>query len=314
MRDVVIASAARTAIGGFGKSLRDVPTTELGATAARAAIERARLEPEQVDQVVFGNVIHSAPEDMYMARVVGDQGRRAQGGARLHRQPPVRHRACRRSSRPPRRSSRRRRRRARRRRRVDEPRALLDAGARWGARMGDAAMVDPVVGGLTDPFDHDPHGRDRGEPRRVARDLPRGPGRVRGRVASPRGRPRPEEGRFDERDRPRRRSRRKSGTVEFTRDEHIRHDISAEALAKLKPVFKHGRHRHRRQRLRHQRRRRGGRLMSADTAAAARRARARADPLLRLLRRRPEDHGHRARARRAQGARARRHARSTTST
>ena len=64
MRDVVIASAARTAIGGFGKSLRDVPTTELGATAARAAIERARLEPEQVDQVVFGNVIHTAPEDM----------------------------------------------------------------------------------------------------------------------------------------------------------------------------------------------------------------------------------------------------------
>ena len=71
MRDVVIASAARTAIGGFGKSLRDVPTTELGATAARAAIERARLEPEQVEQVVFGNVIHTAPEDMYMARVVG---------------------------------------------------------------------------------------------------------------------------------------------------------------------------------------------------------------------------------------------------
>ena len=71
MRDVVIASAARTAIGDFGKSLSGVPTTELGTTAARAAIERAGIDPERVDQVVFGNVIHTAPEDMYMARVVG---------------------------------------------------------------------------------------------------------------------------------------------------------------------------------------------------------------------------------------------------
>src|SRR5918912_2665940 len=71
MRDVVIASATRTAIGGFGKSLAGVPTTDLGATAAKAAIERANIQPEQVEQVVFGNIIHTAPEDMYMARVVG---------------------------------------------------------------------------------------------------------------------------------------------------------------------------------------------------------------------------------------------------
>jgi acetyl-CoA C-acetyltransferase len=71
MSDVVISSAARTAIGSFGRSLRDVPPTELGATAARAAIDRARLDPGQVDQVVFGNVIHTSPEDHYLARVVG---------------------------------------------------------------------------------------------------------------------------------------------------------------------------------------------------------------------------------------------------
>ena len=71
MTDVVISSAARTAVGAYGKSLRDVPPTDLGAAAARAALERAGLEGEQVDQVVFGNVIHTAPEDMYMARVVG---------------------------------------------------------------------------------------------------------------------------------------------------------------------------------------------------------------------------------------------------
>src|SRR5690606_32590284 len=69
--DVVIASAARTAICSYGKSLKDVPATELGAIAVRAAIERARVDAADVQQVVFGNVIHSAPEDMYMARVVG---------------------------------------------------------------------------------------------------------------------------------------------------------------------------------------------------------------------------------------------------
>ena len=68
---VVISSAARTAIGEFGRSLRDVPPTELGVNAARAAIDRAGIEPSQVEQVVFGNVIHTAAEDMYMARVVG---------------------------------------------------------------------------------------------------------------------------------------------------------------------------------------------------------------------------------------------------
>ena len=67
MTSVVITSAARTAIGSFGRSLRDIPPTELGATVARVAIERAGLEPEQVEQVVFGNVIHTSPEDMYMA-------------------------------------------------------------------------------------------------------------------------------------------------------------------------------------------------------------------------------------------------------
>ena len=71
MTSVVITSASRTAIGSFGRSLRDVPPTELGATVARVAIDRAGVEPDQVDQVVFGNVIHTSPEDMYMARVVG---------------------------------------------------------------------------------------------------------------------------------------------------------------------------------------------------------------------------------------------------
>ena len=70
MTDVVITSAARTAVGRYGGSLKDVAPTELGAIAVEEAVRRSGIEPDAVEQVVFGNVIHSAPEDMYMARVV----------------------------------------------------------------------------------------------------------------------------------------------------------------------------------------------------------------------------------------------------
>jgi acetyl-CoA C-acetyltransferase len=68
---VVISSAARTAVGAYGKSLRDVAPTDLGAVAARAALERAGLEGSRSIKSCSENVIHTAPEDMYMARVVG---------------------------------------------------------------------------------------------------------------------------------------------------------------------------------------------------------------------------------------------------
>src|SRR5438270_4530292 len=71
MTDVVITSAARTAIGSYGRGLASVPPSELGAIAATAALERSRVEPDEVDHVVFGNVIHTEPGDMYMGRVVG---------------------------------------------------------------------------------------------------------------------------------------------------------------------------------------------------------------------------------------------------
>ncbi|HEY5318683.1 MAG TPA: acetyl-CoA C-acyltransferase, partial [Solirubrobacteraceae bacterium] len=71
MNDVVIASAARTAIGSYGKSLAGTAPSDLGAAASTAALERAGIEPDQVEHVVFGNVIHTEAADMYMARVVG---------------------------------------------------------------------------------------------------------------------------------------------------------------------------------------------------------------------------------------------------
>jgi acetyl-CoA C-acetyltransferase len=70
MTDVVIASATRTAIGSYGKGLAGIPPSDLGAIASAAALERAGIEPDAVDHVVFGNVIHTEPGDVYMGRVV----------------------------------------------------------------------------------------------------------------------------------------------------------------------------------------------------------------------------------------------------
>lgn len=57
MREVVIVSAARTPIGNFGGSLKDVKTSTLGAIAIKGAIERAGIKPEQIDEVVMGCVL-----------------------------------------------------------------------------------------------------------------------------------------------------------------------------------------------------------------------------------------------------------------
>ncbi|HEX6127605.1 MAG TPA: acetyl-CoA C-acetyltransferase [Candidatus Limnocylindria bacterium] len=59
MSDVFILSAARTAIGKFGGGLSTVPATDLGATAIRAAVERAGIAPESVDEAIMGQVIQA---------------------------------------------------------------------------------------------------------------------------------------------------------------------------------------------------------------------------------------------------------------
>src|SRR5438445_4328830 len=59
MNDVYILSAARTPIGKFGGGLSTVPATELGATAIRAAVQRAGIAPERVDEAIMGQVIQA---------------------------------------------------------------------------------------------------------------------------------------------------------------------------------------------------------------------------------------------------------------
>ena len=236
MTDVVIASAVRTAIGGYGKSLKDVPTTELGVTAAKAALERAGIAPEQVEHVVFGNVVHTHPSDMYMARVVGM-------GAGIPKETPAFtvNRLCGTGVQAI----------------VSATQAIqsgdvdvaLAGGAesmsrgpywmpagRWGARMGETTLVDPVNGALTDPFSEvlmgitaenlaERHSISREEQDAFAVESHR-------RAIAAR-----DAGRFVEQVVPVTVKTRK-GEAAFATDEHIRDDASLEGMAKLKPVFK----------------------------------------------------------------------------
>jgi acetyl-CoA C-acetyltransferase len=232
----VITSAARTAIGSFGRSLRDVPPTELGATVARVAIERAGLEPGQVEQVVFGNVIHTSPEDMYMARVVGI-------GAGIPKEAPAFtvNRLC--GSGVQAIVS------AAQAIQTGDAEIVLAGGAesmsrgaywmenaRWGVRIGDASLVDAVVGCLTDPFHQihmgvtaenvaESHGVSREAQDEFALESHR-----RAQVAI-------DAGLFDEEVVPIE-VKARSGAVEFKVDEHLRRDATLEAFAKLKPAFK----------------------------------------------------------------------------
>lgn len=57
LQDVFLAGAVRTAVGGFCGALAEVPATALGSTVVRAALGRAGVAPDQVDELIFGNVI-----------------------------------------------------------------------------------------------------------------------------------------------------------------------------------------------------------------------------------------------------------------
>jgi acetyl-CoA acetyltransferase family protein len=70
-RDVYVMQGARTPFGAFGGAFKDVSAIELGAAAARGAIERSGVDVASIDHVIFGNVIQTSPDAVYMARHVG---------------------------------------------------------------------------------------------------------------------------------------------------------------------------------------------------------------------------------------------------
>ncbi|MCA8925893.1 MAG: acetyl-CoA C-acetyltransferase [Planctomycetes bacterium] len=76
MRDVVICAGARTAMAEYSGSkggglFKDLSAIELGATAAKAALERAEVKPDQIDHVVMGNALQTSADAIYGARHVG---------------------------------------------------------------------------------------------------------------------------------------------------------------------------------------------------------------------------------------------------
>lgn len=69
--DTVFLSAVRTGFGAFGGALKDLSATDLGVIAGQAALARAGIEPGSVDHVIFGNVIQTSADAIYLARHVG---------------------------------------------------------------------------------------------------------------------------------------------------------------------------------------------------------------------------------------------------
>jgi acetyl-CoA C-acetyltransferase len=235
-RDVVVVSGVRTGIGDYGGSLKEFPSTRLGAIAIREAVARAGIDPASVGHVVMGSVIHGEARDMYLSRVaavdagipvgtpcltvnrlcgsglqaivsaaqhlmLGDCDVAVAGGAES----------------------------------MSRAAYFLPAG-RWGQRMGEATVVDAMTGALHDPFGHGHMGV-------TAENIAAKYGFTREQqdrfsVASHMKAAKAiEQGFFKSQIIPIELKSRK-GIEQYTADEHVRKDVKPEDMAKLKAVFK----------------------------------------------------------------------------
>jgi acetyl-CoA C-acetyltransferase len=70
-KDIYVMEGARTPFGAFGGAFKDTSAIELGVVAAKSALTRSGIAAEQIDQVVFGNVLQTSADAIYMARHVG---------------------------------------------------------------------------------------------------------------------------------------------------------------------------------------------------------------------------------------------------
>ncbi|VVE13649.1 beta-ketothiolase [Pandoraea horticolens] len=234
-REVVVVGGVRTAIGKFGGSLKDLSPTELGAIVVREVLARSKVAGADVGHVVFGNVVTTEPRDLYLARVaaldggiseatpafnvnrlcgsglqavvcaaqsilLGDADIAIGGGAENMSRAPY-----------------------------------ITPDARFGARMGDAKLIDMMLGALHDPFQRVHMGV-------TAENVARKYSITREQqdalaVESHRRASRAiAEGRFEEQIVPvTRRVRGKE--VVFDTDEHVRQDVEQTELAELRPIF-----------------------------------------------------------------------------
>jgi acetyl-CoA C-acetyltransferase len=237
MREVVIVSAARTAVGSFGGVLRDIPAVELGKIAVEEALKRAKIKPEQVEEVILGNVLTAGQGQNPTRQVIirsgipqevpgttinkvcasglksvmmatqaikaGDADVIVAGGIESMSQAPY-----------------------------------LLMGARWGYRMNDGPIIDGMIhDGLLDIFNRyhmgitaenvaEKFGVSRRDQDALALKSQQNAGRA------------IKEGRFKDEIVPVVIPQKKGNPIVFETDEHPRPGTTAEALAGLRPAFK----------------------------------------------------------------------------
>ena len=234
-REVVVLSAVRTAIGKFGGALKEIPPTELAAKVVCQSLQRSKLSPEMIGHVVFGNVIHTEPKDMYMARVAS-----VRGGVPVKTPALTLNRLC-----------------------GSGLQAILTAAdailhgdcdaaigggvesmsrapywlpaMRWGARLNDAKAVDTLVAAITDPFE-DVHMGITAE--NIARQwaISREDQDAWAVESHKRAITAIKEARFTDQVVPFE-LKSKAGITQFVTDESPRADATVDALARLKPAF-----------------------------------------------------------------------------
>ena len=236
MTEVVIVAAVRTPIGSFGGSLKDISTVDLGSLVIKNAIERAGLEPEQVDEVIMGNVlgaglgqnvarqmsVHAgvpvtvpaftinkvcgsglkAVQLAVQAVLCGDAEVVVAGGAENMSQAPY-----------------------------------ILPNQRWGSRMGNATVVDTMLrDGLTDGFE-DYHMGITAENVAEQYGITREDQDSFALQSQKRAVAAVESGRFKEEIIPVEIPQRRGEPLVFDTDEFPRKDVSLEGLSKLRPAF-----------------------------------------------------------------------------
>jgi acetyl-CoA C-acetyltransferase len=236
MREVYLVSGVRTAIGTFGGALKDVAPSDLATKVTAEALARSGVAAAEIGHVVFGQVIHTEPKDMYISRVaminagipvetpaltvnrlcgsgvqaivsaaqsilLGDCEIAIGGGAESMSRAPYHAPAM-----------------------------------RWGARMGDAAMVDVLLGTLNDPF-HRVHMGITAENVAEKYGISRDDQDALALLSNQRASAAIKAGYFKDQIVGYELKTRKGVTV-FDTDEHVRHDAKLEDMQALKPAFK----------------------------------------------------------------------------
>ncbi len=235
-REVVVLSGVRTAIGGYGGSLKDQPPADLAAAVVREAVSRAGVDAADVGHCVIGNVIHTEPRDMYISRVAA-----VNGGLPIETPAFTLNRLCGSGLQSI----------------VSASQVILlgDAdcavaggaevmsrgqywlpGMRWGQRLNSGQVIDAMVGALTDPFD-DCHMGITAENIAEKWGISREDQDALAVESHRRAVAATDAGYFKGQIVPVELQSRK-GTVVFDTDEHMRRDASMEGMAKLRPVFR----------------------------------------------------------------------------